>query len=736
VVGYDSDWFLLWHVDDKMAAFFVFQAAFCGTAATIVSGAVAARMRLSVYLILIVVISALIYPVFGHWAWGKAFYPDNGVFLGNWGFVDFAGSTVVHSCGAWVALVGVLMIGPRVGKFDENGKPIQISGHNPVMATTGAMILWIGWIGFNGGSTLIGSVAFSHIVSNTMLAGAFGGLIAMILGRWKDGIFRPDASVNGVLAGLVAITAGCNAVTSLGAVLIGIGGGLATHYGKSLLERWKIDDVVGAIPVHGFAGVWGTIGLALVAPMKDLPNDSRLLQIAVQCAGVLTCFVFTVATAYVALRIIRSFISLRVSPEDEIAGLNWAEHRTRMGLGELHEAMSRLVSGHASLSDRLTVEPGDEASDLAALFNRLMTNLEADEVRHVMVEEQRRLEDRRRAAREKMTEDQLHREREEQAAQKSQRMEQELAERNSEREAVAEISAIIQRITSGDLSQRLPIREKIGALHSVSAGVNSLLDHLSHMVGGIVRTVEGIQAATPQLSQGSDALAERSEAQRRAVGQLRVGMTAVSDMLSDSTHRAGIAVGKVAEAKAVAMAGTSATDATLAAMNNITDAAGKVTKILDVINEITSQTNSLAINAAIEAARAGGHGQQFAVVASEIRALSKRTKQFSDEIASIIKSTQDAVQNGAKAVDQTCETLTHIQNAAEHAALVVEEILDASQRQADHIEALSTAVEQINVLSENNSELSQASADSAKELMRESHELYELVPKFSTQTGR
>ncbi len=360
VIGFDTDWFSLWNIDDKTAAFFVFQAAFCGTAATIVSGAVAERMRLSVYLVLIVVISAVIYPVFGHWAWGSAFFPENNVFLASWGFVDFAGSTVVHSCGAWVALVAVLMIGPRVGRFDENGKPIDIAGHNPVLATTGALILWIGWIGFNGGSTLVGSVAFSHVISNTMLAGSAGGLVAMLMGRKADGVFRPDASVNGVLAGLVAITAGCNAVTSLGAIAIGLGGGIATHYGKGLLERLKIDDVVGAIPVHGFAGVWGTVGLAFFAPIENLPNSSRLVQIAVQLSGVATCFVFTITMSYIALRIIRSFITLRVSTEDEIEGLNWAEHETRLGLGELHAAMERLVSGEARLTDRLDIEPGDE----------------------------------------------------------------------------------------------------------------------------------------------------------------------------------------------------------------------------------------------------------------------------------------------------------------------------------------------------------------------------------------
>ena len=731
VIGFDTDWFTLWNIDDKTAAFFVFQAAFCGTAATIVSGAVAERMRLSVYLILIVVISALIYPVFGHWAWGKAFFPENHVFLGDWGFVDFAGSTVVHSCGAWVALVGVLMIGPRVGRFDENGKPIHIAGHNPVLATSGALILWIGWIGFNGGSTLVGSVAFSHIISNTMLAGAFGGLIAMLMGRRAEGVFRPDASVNGVLAGLVAITAGCNAVTSLGAIAIGIGGGIATHYGKGLLERLKIDDVVGAIPVHGFAGVWGTMALAFFAPIENLPNHNRLLQIAVQLSGVLTCFVFAVVTAYVTLRIIQSFISLRVSTEDEIEGLNWAEHETRLGLGELHAAMSRLVSGEAKLTDRLDVEPGDESSDLAALFNQLMNNLEADKARQAMIEEQRRLDDQRRLAREKMTEDQLRQEKERSEAIERQRVEQELRERNREHEAVSEISSILERITSGDLSQRLPLREKIGALQSVSSGINSLLDHISTMIGGIVRTVEGIQAATPQLSSGSDALTERSQAQRGAVSDLKVGMNAINGMLDESTERARIAVGKVGEAKSVAVAGSRATEAALAAMDNIKEQSGRVGKILHVINEITAQTNSLAINAAIEAARAGRHGSEFAVVANEVRALSKRTKQFSDEIASVLESTQAAVDQGAQAVNETCGTLDQIQQAAEHASLSVEEILEASKRQADHISSLLSAVEQINDLSQSNLELSQASADSAKELMRESRELYELVPRFS-----
>ncbi len=371
------------------------------------------------------------------------------------------------------------------------------------------------------------------------------------------------------------------------------------------------------------------------------------------------------------------------------------------------------------------------SSDLAALFNKLMNNLEADKARQALIEQQRRLDDQRRLAREKLTEDQLRKEKEERESIERERVRLELTERNREHEAVAEISATLERITSGDLSQRLALRDKIGALQNVSTGINSLLDHVSSMMGGIVKTVEGIQAATPQLSAGSDALAERSEAQRRAVSDLKVGMNAINGMLDDSTERARTAVRKVSEAKAVATSGSNATEAALAAMNNIKEQSGRVGKILDVINEITAQTNSLAINAAIEAARAGRHGSEFAVVANEVRALSKRTKQFSDEIASVLQSTHSAVEEGAKAVNETCGTLDQIKGASEQASLAVEEILEASKSQADHISALLSAVEQINDLSQSNMELSQASAESAKELMRESSELYDLVPRFT-----
>ena len=388
--GFDTGLMAFDQLDERTYAFFVFQGVFCGTAATILSGAIAERMHLSAYLIMIPIIAVVIYPVFGHWAWGNLLLEDNTAFLADWGFVDFAGSTVVHSVGAWIGLAALLIIGPRIGRFDESGKPVRIHGHSTVLATVGAFLLWIGWIGFNGGSTLSGTAAFSHIVANTMVAGGLGGAMALPWGRWVDGHFRPDRMINGVLGGLVAVTAGCDVVSTWGAATLGITGGLIAVFGQDLLEKLGIDDAVGAVPVHGFAGAWGTIALALLAPLDSLPLDSRFDQLLVQTGGVALAFVWAFGAAYVALKTIDTFLHLRISEEDELAGLNQSEHGATLGTGELQKALAQLVAGNADLSQRVNVESGDESAELATLFNRLMANLEADQVRQQFLDKQHR----------------------------------------------------------------------------------------------------------------------------------------------------------------------------------------------------------------------------------------------------------------------------------------------------------------------------------------------------------
>ena len=309
--------------------FWMFQVVFAATAATIVSGAMAERTRFQGYLIYSVVISALIYPVFGHWAWGTLLLSDqSGAWLANVGFLDFAGSTVVHSVGAWAALAGAIVVGPRIGKFDAQGKARPIPGHSMTMAALGVFILFLGWFGFNAGSTTTADGAIARIAVNTFLAACSGAIAAMIV-SWKK-FEKPDIgmTLNGVLAGLVGITAPCDIVTPLGAILVGLVAGCLVVYGVLFFDKMKIDDPVGAISVHGLCGVWGTLACALLneALFAGDPEYSLVSQLGVQVTGIAACFVWTFGTAFILFKIIKATVGLRVSEEEERAGLDFSEH--------------------------------------------------------------------------------------------------------------------------------------------------------------------------------------------------------------------------------------------------------------------------------------------------------------------------------------------------------------------------------------------------------------------------
>jgi Amt family ammonium transporter len=329
--------------------------------------------------IITAVVSLLIYPVYGHWAWGSLLNSDNATFLGDQGFMDFAGSTVVHSIGAWVGLAGVIVLGARVGRFSDDGTPTTIYGHSPVLATCGALILWIGWIGFNGGSTTAGTSAFASIIANTIIAGAVGGLVGMLIGRVIDGVFKPDKTINGVLAGLVGITAGCDVLSPQTSILVGGCSASLAVAGMVLMERFRLDDAVGAIPAHGFAGAFGTIAVAVLAPADTLLAGDRMTQILVQIEGVVVGFVWAFGVAFIAFKIIDRFMSggLRVSLEDELKGLNEAEHGTSLGTGALLSRMIELATGQADLKARLEEHGGNESGELSFAFNRILDNIAA-----------------------------------------------------------------------------------------------------------------------------------------------------------------------------------------------------------------------------------------------------------------------------------------------------------------------------------------------------------------------
>lgn len=354
-------------------AFFIFQATFVGTAATIVAGAVAERMKFNAYLIISVAISVLIYPISGHWIWGSAMVGGEPGWLEAKGFMDFAGSTVVHSVGGWVALAGVIVLGARKGRFDKDGHPQDIPGHNLLIATLGVFILWFGWFGFNGGSTLSADGSMAKIIVNTVLSGCSGGLTALIIsGLFNKGLIRVEHALNGILGGLVAITAGCAFVEPNSAIIIGIIGAAIVYYAEEVLIRnFKLDDPVGAIAVHGVGGAWGTLAVALFATESTLAAGSRMEQFMVQLTGVVSVFIWAFGMGLLSFYLLRLFHDLRVSSNEEDQGLNVVEHGAKTVWLDTMRTMHSIVST-GDLRSRAEVELATEAGETAISFNQLL----------------------------------------------------------------------------------------------------------------------------------------------------------------------------------------------------------------------------------------------------------------------------------------------------------------------------------------------------------------------------
>ena len=308
--------------------FLIFQTVFAGTAATIVSGAMAERTKFVGYLVYSFFISLLIYPIFGGWAWGSLLQGDASTgWLENLGFLDFAGSTVVHSVGGWLALAGAIVLGPRIGKYGPDGKPRAIMGHNIPLAALGVFILWFGWFGFNPGSTTTGDGSIGYIAVTTNLAAAAGAVFAMCT-AWV--VFKkPDASMtlNGALAGLVAITAPCDGVSPIGAVVIGAVAGILVVFSVLFIDHiLKIDDPVGAVSVHGVCGAWGTLSAGLFNLESGLFYGFGAGQLITQIIGVVTAFIWAFGLGMVLFTITKYTIGLRVTPEEERQGLDIGEH--------------------------------------------------------------------------------------------------------------------------------------------------------------------------------------------------------------------------------------------------------------------------------------------------------------------------------------------------------------------------------------------------------------------------
>ena len=373
--------------------YFVFQAMFVATAATIVSGAVAERMKFNGYLIITIIATGIIYPIVGHWAWSSSYLNNIDAtrqllavtgqvkstgWLTDLGFVDFAGSTIVHSVGGWIALSAVLILGSRIGKYSDANKG-KFTGSSFPLAVLGTLILWFGWFGFNGGSNGAMDDAVPLILINTFLAAAFGLLtglgISFALFKKPD----PYYVILGPLAGLVAITAGCNSMTSVTSIFVGVIGAVIAIIVNELLNKFEIDDVVGAVPVHLAAGVWGTLAVGLFSDLEILGTGlTRLEQIKAQFIGIVSIGAFSFFGSYILLKILNYFYPLRVSPLHEELGLNIAEHNATSVEHDLISVLEK-QSESGDLTIRGPQDPFTAGGVIGLYYNKLMSKLETTE---------------------------------------------------------------------------------------------------------------------------------------------------------------------------------------------------------------------------------------------------------------------------------------------------------------------------------------------------------------------
>jgi len=625
-IGFSGDLAFFRTEGDWSLTFFVFQLVFCGTAATIVSGGVAERASMPGYMIATLLIGCLIYPVSGHWAWGGLLSGDTAPWLARLGFIDFAGSTVVHSVGAWVALAAILIIGPRIGKFDADGRPRILHGHSPILSTLGALVLWLGWIGFNGGSTTAGTGAFAGIIANTMIAGAAGGAAGFFIGAQTKGVHRPEHLINGLLAGLVGITAGCDAVSTQSALLIGASAGAVAFFGHEILERvWRIDDPVSVVSVHGIGGVWGTLMAGVLARPDAILAGSRLEQIGVQALGIVAVFAWAFGVAYVVLRLVSHLLpspdgpgrGLRVPAADEEIGLNISEHEAPLGLTGLVQAMARIAENPSADIGRIDTDPGEESHEAAALFNRIADNIRrnAEAERDLTVQSEALLSD---------------------------------------------LSDTLRAVLEGRLDVRMQT-DHSGPFAGVPESINDMIRSIDSMVGQVAGSAQSVAASAARLldqsealRSGSDSQAQRIEAVSQEMAELRAEVDRNTARLDAALKNAEIAQTGAAEAAAVSRCAVDS-------MDQASEAILRIVESIEMIDEVAFATRLLSLNASVEAARASGEaGAGFAIVAQEVRSLSEATARSASEIRGMVGGIRDTVTGAVDQVGGTDRALDEV----------------------------------------------------------------------------
>lgn len=614
-------------VDADTSVLFLFQVVFAGTTVTILSGAIAERTSFTGY-IGIVVAMAFVYPVYGHWVWG-------GGFLGSWGFVDFAGSTVVHSIGGWAALAAAIVIGPRHGRFDGNN---SIRPSNLPMAMTGGVLLWFGWLGFNGASILAFDETVPGVIAITMIGGAFGLVTAMFVDWRRHGYPTPASPLNGALAGLVAVTAGAHALNTLAAALVGAFGALVALRVERALEKRQIDDAVGAVPVHLGAGVWGTLAVGIFGRSDVLGTGlNRVEQVLVQGVGIGVAAVWGFGLCLVIFRLIDRRVPLRVPLEDEIEGLNVAEHREPTALIDLLQHMSHQARTGA-ITDPIESESFTEVGQIAEQFNDLTAQL---------------------------------------------RTMAELAEKIADGRLDIQVTPRSDEDTFGLAFRRMTqdLRSTVGEITGTADGLQRSMAQL----GQLTATIEhGVSVQQEGVAQGEVAFEEVRgliDSLVQEVGDLGSQTSAALESLVDSMDQRRLDhPGRRSTDRG---AGHSGADDLRGAVDAIKYSADEISSIVDVVRSIAGTTTMLSLNAYIEAEHAGGErGAAFAVVAEEVRELANETVESVRQIDGKIQALQNNASTAVRLVEGVVGEVDELNNTFEGLNSGVNATADALQEQA------------------------------------------------------
>lgn len=694
-----------------LMAFFLFQLVFAGTATTIISGAVAERMRFGGYLIVSILVTSLIYPVVGHWIWGGLESGTRVGWLAQRGFIDFAGATVVHSVGGWMSLAAVLVIGPRIGRFDGSSTPLR--GHNLVLASLGVLLLWFGWFGFNGGSELGLTEDIPLIMVNTMLSGAFGGLIAVAL-SWIL-LRRPavEVLINGVLAGLVAITASANIMTVSSAVIIGVVAGIICVMLNLLLQVLRIDDAVSAFPVHAGAGVWGTLAVALLGdPAKWETGLTRTEQLSIQALGAGATFLWAFGVGFCLLWLINLIIRFRVSEEAELMGLNLSEHNAQNDVVMLLEQMeTQRQTGDLSL--RATVEPYTEIGQIAAQYNRVLDSLA---VTSLSIE----------------------------------------TERDDLQNSIIQLLDEVSDVGDGDLTIEAAVGEN--ATGALADSFNYMISQLRDIIFNVQHATLEVTASAGNVQNIAEQIAQKNETQASQLVQTSASVNEMASSVRQVSQNATTSAEVAQQARHGAQRGNEAVQDTIQGMNRIRtqvqetaknikrlgESSQEIGEIVQVIRDIAKRTSILSLNASLEAAAAGESGRGFAVVAEDVKRLAERSAEATYQIAELVRniqtetnlavsameeSTQEVVE-GSRLANEAGQALTEIEAVSNKLAQLVGNISQTSQKQAQGSEAIARTVSQIAEVTQQNATETREAAGSISDLATLANELRGSVSTF------